>query len=176
MATSTLESPEKKVLLTETQKNFRNAMSQLAAAVNIITTDGPAGRSGFTASAVCSVTDDPPTLLVCLNRKASVYQTFKDNATLCVNTLSEQHVSLSNSFGGKTPMESRFSQGKWKKLATGAPVLDDAVVTFDCSIKQIVSMGTHDIFFCEVLETRSNLGSQGLIYFDRAYHQLVRQY
>ncbi|WP_198511682.1 flavin reductase, partial [Bacillus subtilis] len=46
---------------------FRNAMSRLGAAVNIITTEGPAGRAGFTASAVCSVTDSPPTLLVCLN-------------------------------------------------------------------------------------------------------------
>ena len=48
--------------------SFRDAMAHVGAAVNIITTDGPAGRAGFTASAVCSVTDTPPTLLVCLNR------------------------------------------------------------------------------------------------------------
>lgn len=47
------------------QQTFRDAMSCMGAAVNIITTDGPAGRAGFTASAVCSVTDTPPTLLVC---------------------------------------------------------------------------------------------------------------
>ncbi len=46
--------------------SFRDAMAHVGAAVNIITTDGPAGRAGFTASAVCSVTDTPPTLLVCL--------------------------------------------------------------------------------------------------------------
>ena len=50
---------------------YREAMSRLGAAVSVITTDGPAGPSGFTASAVCSVTDAPPTLLVCLNRSAS---------------------------------------------------------------------------------------------------------
>ncbi len=55
------------------QQTFRDAMSCMGAAVNIITTDGPAGRAGFTASAVCSVTDTPPTLLVCLNRGASVW-------------------------------------------------------------------------------------------------------
>lgn len=54
------------------KQSFRDAMAQVGAAVNIITTDGPAGRAGFTASAVCSVTDEPPTLLVCLNRSASV--------------------------------------------------------------------------------------------------------
>lgn len=70
------------------QQTFRDAMSCMGAAVNIITTDGPAGRAGFTASAVCSVTDTPPTLLVCLNRGASVWPAFNENRTLCVNTLS----------------------------------------------------------------------------------------
>ena len=50
------------------RQEFRDAMARLGAAVNIITTDGAAGRGGITATAVCSVTDDPPTLLVCLNR------------------------------------------------------------------------------------------------------------
>lgn len=87
---------------------FRNAMSRLGAAVNIITTEGPAGRAGFTASAVCSVTDSPPTLLVCLNRSASVYPVFRENMQLCVNTLAAGHETLSNLFGGKTPMADRF--------------------------------------------------------------------
>jgi len=70
---------------------FREGMSRLGAAVNIITTDGPAGRAGFTASTVCSVTDSPPTLLVCLNRSSSVYDRFADNNALCVNTLKPDH-------------------------------------------------------------------------------------
>ena len=59
------------------KQSFRDAMAHVGAAVNIITTDGPAGRAGFTASAVCSVTDAPPTLLVCLNRSASVWPVFR---------------------------------------------------------------------------------------------------
>jgi hypothetical protein len=54
-------------------KDYRDAMACLGAAVNIVTTDGNAGRAGFTASAICSVTDDPPTLLVCMNRGSSAY-------------------------------------------------------------------------------------------------------
>ena len=54
--------------------DFRNAMSMLSAAVNVVTTDGPAGRHGFTASAVCSVTDTPPTLLVCMNTASRSYE------------------------------------------------------------------------------------------------------
>ncbi|WP_374254461.1 NADH-dependent FMN reductase RutF [Acinetobacter brisouii] len=161
--------------LNTAQQQFRNAMSNLAAAVNIVTTDGEAGRAGFTASAVCSVTDSPPTLLVCLNRNASVYPVFQSNQVLCVNTLAQQHTQLSNVFGGKTPMPERFAQGRWTSLSTGSPVLTDAVVAFDCKISQVVAIGTHDILFCEVQDLQLNhTGAQGLIYFDRAYHHLTR--
>ena len=64
------------------KQSFRDAMSTLAAAVNVVTTDGPGGRAGFTATAVCSVCDEPPTLLVCLNRGASVYDVFSRNDAL----------------------------------------------------------------------------------------------
>ena len=90
---------------------FRQGMSNLGAAVNVITTHGKAGRAGFTASAVCSVTDSPPTLLVCLNRSASVFETFKTNKVLCVNTLAAHQTELSNIFGGKTPISERFLRG-----------------------------------------------------------------
>ena len=110
---------------------FRNAMACLGAAVNIITTEGPAGRAGFTASAVCSVTDTPPTLLVCLNRSASVWPIFRDNGYLCVNTLAAGHEDLSTLFGGKTPMAERFAAADWHTLASGSPLLDGALVSFD---------------------------------------------
>jgi flavin reductase len=157
------------------KQDFRDAMARLGSAVNIITTDGPAGRAGFTASAVCSVTDTPPTLLVCLNRSASVYSVFKQNLTLCVNTLAAEHESLSNLFGGKTPMDMRFSAARWSTLATGAPILHGAVASFDCRISQIVSVGTHDILFCQAVALARNDESHGLAYFDRRYHPLLKQ-
>ncbi|EOQ3202657.1 flavin reductase [Escherichia coli] len=116
------------------QQTFRDAMSCMGAAVNIITTDGPAGRAGFTASAVCSVTDTPPTLLVCLNRGASVWPVFNENRTLCVNTLSAGQEPLSNLFGGKTPMEHRFAAARGQTGVTGCPQLEEALVSFDCSV------------------------------------------
>ncbi|WP_061798232.1 NADH-dependent FMN reductase RutF [Serratia ficaria] len=156
------------------KQEFRDAMARLGSAVNIITTDGPAGRAGFTASAVCSVTDSPPTLLVCLNRAASVYAAFKQNQALCVNTLAAEHESLSNLFGGKTPMELRFSAARWSTLATGAPLLHGALASFDCRIEQIVSVGTHDILFCRVVALTCSEDGHGLAYFDRRYHPLPR--
>ena len=69
------------------KQSYREAMSRLGAAVNIITSTGEDGDCGFTASAVCSVTDDPPTLLVCMNRIAKLNTAFKENGILCVNVL-----------------------------------------------------------------------------------------
>lgn len=156
------------------KQTFRDAMACLGAAVNIITTDGPAGQAGFTASAVCSVTDSPPTLLVCLNRSASVWPVFNDNRTLCINTLSAGQESLSNLFGGKTPMADRFAAAGWQTGATGCPRLDEALASFDCRISQVVSVGTHDILFCEIVAITRHPVPQGLVWFDRGYHALMR--
>ena len=150
------------------QQIFRQGMSNLGAAVNVITTQGDAGMAGFTASAVCSVTDTPPTLLVCLNRSASVYETFKKNQVLCVNTLASHQQNLSNLFGGKTPMAERFSQGNWKTLVTQSPVLEDALVSFDCEVVQCLSVGSHDVLFCEVKAMCQSQGN-ALMYFNRSY-------
>ncbi len=153
--------------------DYRNAMARLGAAVNIITTDGPAGRAGFTASAVCSVTDEPPTLLVCLNRSASVYAAFQTNGVLCVNVLAAGQQALSGLFGGKTPMDERFAAGAWSRKATGSPVLADAAVSFDCRVVSRTEVGTHDVLFCEAVEIALGGAAHGLIYFDRRYHDLL---
>ncbi|APG17570.1 pyrimidine utilization flavin reductase protein F [Kosakonia radicincitans DSM 16656] len=151
---------------------FRDAMACVGAAVNIITTDGPAGRAGFTASAVCSVTDSPPTLLVCLNRSASVWPVFSNNQALCVNTLAAGQEGLSNLFGGKTPMEERFAAAGWQQGETGCPRLTGALASFDCHISQVVSVGTHDILFCQIVDIARHPTPEGLVWFDRRYHAL----
>ncbi len=154
---------------------YREAMARLGAAVNVITTDGPGGRAGFTASAVCSVTDTPPTLLVCANRTNDSYAAFKANGVLCVNVLTHGQRDLSTIFAGMTErtMEGRFEAGVWHTLETGAPVLDEDAVSFDCRITQTVEVGTHDVFFCEVDAVETGSVHEGLIYFGRGYHRIL---
>lgn len=154
---------------------YRDAMARLGAAVSVITSDGPAGRCAFTASAVCSVTDDPPTLLVCMNRSSDSYEAFKANAVLCVNTLAAAQEPLSTIFAGFTPhvMDERFAEAHWVTLATGAPVLTDAVVSFDCRIAQVSEVGTHSVLFCEVQAIQAGAAHEGLIYFGRLYHRIT---
>ena len=149
-------------------------MSRLGAAVNIITTTGAAGDSGFTASAVCSVTDDPPTLLVCINRNARQHDLIKANGILCVNVLTHEHEALSPLFAGagNVPMAERFAQARWLRLTTGAPALDNAAASLDCKIDQIVEVGTHSVMFCAVQSIYLGSGSSGLIYHGRNYHKV----
>jgi flavin reductase len=152
---------------------FREAMARLGAAVNIITSRGPEGDSGFTASAVCSVTDDPPTLLVCMNRGGSQYETFKAAGFFCVNILTPDQEELSPVFAGKMTMPERFARSEWIRLATGAPVLETAAAGLDCKVTQIVDVGTHSVMFGTVQAIHLGLSSSGLIYHGRAYHKIV---
>lgn len=151
------------------QKAYRDAMASVAAAVHIITTAGPNGPAGFTATAVSSVTDQPPTLLVCVKRESSVGAAFQANGALCVNTLASAQERLSNLFGGKTPMAERFAEAEWSTAVTGSPVLAGALTTFDCRIASAVDVGTHAVLFCEVLAIVEGPPGDGLVYAGRRY-------
>ena len=119
--------------LSQQQIDFRNAMAQLPAAVNIITTNGPGGRCGITASAVCSVTDSPPTVLVCVNRNSATHDVFRTNGHLCVNVLCGEQEELARHFAGmtKVPMDERFAWDLWDDGAADVPVLRDALVQLE---------------------------------------------
>jgi flavin reductase len=152
--------------------DFRSAMARLGAAVNIVTTDGPAGLHGLTVSAICSVTDEPPTLLVCVNRAARANSALKKNKVLCVNVLAAHHAALAQSFASRgLAITERFGDpSAWSRLRTGSPVLEDAVAVIDCRIASVHEVGTHSVFFCEVEAVHASGRDPGLIYFDRAYH------
>ncbi len=159
-----------------TRDAFREAMARLGAAVNVITTDGPGGRCGFTASAVCSVTDTPPTLLVCVNQTNDSHGPLVANGVLCVNTLTHGQAGLSPVFAGMGGMEAhsdRFGHGDWDTLVTGSPVLLEAAVSFDCRIAQRVEVGTHSVLFCTVEAIRTGATHEGLIYYGRHYHRVA---
>ncbi len=156
------------------QKLYRDAMARLGAAVNIITTDGPGGRRGFTASAVCSVTDSPPTLLVCLNRTSDSNQALKENGVACINVLAATQQHLSPIFAGmiEGDYDERFTHAAWTHLASGTMALAGALVSFECRVVQVSEVGTHSVFFCEVDAVHSGDPGQGLVYFARRYHTL----
>ncbi|ASN22456.1 hypothetical protein CGK93_10760 [Arthrobacter sp. YN] len=150
--------------------DFRDAMASLSSAVCVVTSAGPAGRLGFTATAVSSVTDDPPTLLVCMNRSSSQNPPLLTNGVLCVNVLSASQRSLASAFaGGLASVEDRLALATWTTGSSGSPLLESAVANVDCSVDRIMDVGTHTVIFARVTQVRTH-GGRGLVYFARGYH------
>lgn len=155
-------------------QNYRDAMARFAGAVHVITTDGAAGRRGVTVIAACSVSDEPPTILACLNRQNPKNDLFVKNGVFALNTLSASQQDVSNAFsgfGGIAP-EDRFLHGEWETLATGAPVLKGALAVFDCELIEAKEIATHRIYFGRVTDIRIGDNLSPLLYHERGYRVL----
>jgi flavin reductase len=150
---------------------FREAMSLYGAAVHVVTTDGPGGKTGFTATAVSSVSDNPPTLLVCLNRRSAGAPILSMNGVFCVNTLRSEDEAIADTFAGRTGavLGERFNIGEWKKLATGAPALATAIVSCDCRVIEITAMASHNVIFGVVEGVSFGPAASPLVYHGRSY-------
>jgi flavin reductase (DIM6/NTAB) family NADH-FMN oxidoreductase RutF len=148
-------------------KAYRDAMSHYAGAVQIVATDGPAGRRGLTLTAACSVSDAPATVLICLQKVHEDNRLFIENGVFSVNTLAD-------AFSGRIGLtqNERFELATWDTRATGAPVLTDALAAFDCRVVSIQDHSTHHVLFGEVIALRSNPDATALIYLNRRYHTL----
>jgi len=153
---------------------FREAMSRLGAAVHVVTTAGAAGRIGFTATAVCSVSDQPPTLLVCLNRKSAGGPIFRENGVFCVNALNADAADIAELFAARSgPLRAQhFAVGPWGLLSTGAPMLTTAVVAFDCRLVEIKAVASHNVMFGAVETVRLGPARSALVYHERAYKKV----
>lgn len=157
----------------EVQLQFRQAMAHLAAAVNIVTTEGPHGKLGITVSAVCSVTDTPPTVLVCVNQRSAAHDVFTNNGIVAVNVLSGEQCELARHFSGmtKVPMEDRFAWDIWDEN-TSAPTLRDARVALVGRVASTQTQGTHSVFFVEIDSIRVKDEAEGLVYYGRSFHRV----
>lgn len=160
--------------LTKRQQDFRESMSRMGAAVNLITTAGPAGRHGIVATAVCSITDQPPTVMICINKNAHVHDFVMENGVVCVNILAGHHQELSGVFARYVKGVDRFSYGDWQILETGSPALKDANAALDCKIASHSEQGSHTVMLCEIQTIHlPDSSDHGLIYFNRSYHKLA---
>jgi flavin reductase (DIM6/NTAB) family NADH-FMN oxidoreductase RutF len=151
---------------------FREAMSRLGAAVHVVTSAGIAGKTGFTATAVCSVSDQPAMLLVCLNRRSKSAPVLAQNGVFCVNTLGAAEEKLADLFAGRSGvhLEERFAVGgEWVTLKTGSPVLASAVIAFDCRTMEIKAVASHNVIFGAVEAVRLGPSGPALVYHERAY-------
>lgn len=152
-----------------TAAEFRNALSNLATTVSVVTTDGPAGATGVTCSAVCALSDEPAMVLVCIHGKSATNAAIKANRVLCVNSLQAKQRNLSQAFAGvgSIPMRERFALCDWDTAVTGAPRCKQALVT--CEVTDARDIGTHSIFIAKVLATNESESHEPLLYQRRTY-------
>jgi flavin reductase (DIM6/NTAB) family NADH-FMN oxidoreductase RutF/DNA-binding transcriptional LysR family regulator len=155
------------------RQQFLAGMSHAACTVNVVTTDGAAGRHGVTVSAMASVSADTPrpTLLVCIHHLSAVADALLKNGVFCVNVLREDQAHVSDAFAGRSGArgEAKFDSARWATQATGAPRVVDALVAFDCRVTGSERIGSHFVVFGSVEEIFVAGRGAPLIYANRAY-------
>jgi flavin reductase len=151
---------------------FKLGMRNLAGAVSIITSAAEGRPYGMTATAVCSASADPPTVLICVNQHTNTYKAIADAGLFCVNVLRHEDQDLSTTFSGGQKGEGRFRAEQWRTLTTGAPVLESALVAFDCRVVNRLPHGTHTIFLGAVEKLQIGRKGKPLLYSDGQYAKL----
>lgn len=149
--------------------DFVAAMGAAATGVTVVTAhaERPVGQ---TVSAMCSVSADPPLLLVCVNRRSPLIAAIDESGSFCVNVLGDLHSDIADTFAGR-PRVGRpwdFSCGSWNGSAVGAPRLRDGVASFACHYHTALSLGSHMAIVGLVRETIHGHGTP-LVYAHRAY-------
>jgi flavin reductase (DIM6/NTAB) family NADH-FMN oxidoreductase RutF len=152
---------------------FLEAMSHTASTVNIVTTDGPAGRAGVTVSAMSSVSADTPapSLLVCIHHLSVAGSAILKNGVFCVNVLRDDQAHISDAFAGRIEAAGgdKFACADWATQVTGGPRVIDPLVAFDCRLTHSERVGTHHVIFGAVEDIFIGRRGLPLIYANRAY-------
>lgn len=154
---------------------YRRCMRYFASGVNIITARDGEARAGLTATAVCSVTADPPRMVVFVNKNVVASDIVMRSGALCVNLLAADQEEVARVFAGMNKDvrgEARFLYGKWGDATTGAPVLEGALASFDCRVIKVFEESTHRAFVCEVLATAERNDAESLIYLNGGFRSL----
>lgn len=153
---------------------FRAATRELAAGVSAISCRHSGRLAGFIAPSVSSLSVDPPSLIICVNRSSSSWPALVGAECFGVNILSSTHHELADRCSGSGDAEAaqRFENANWVTLRTGAPLLEDALASFDCTVEEIIERYDRAIVIGRVEAVRQHGGGGALIYWRGAYDQL----
>ncbi|MBX2805688.1 MAG: flavin reductase family protein [Hyphomicrobiales bacterium] len=154
---------------------FRQIMREVAAPVAIIAAGEPGQRNGLTATAICSVSDNPPTVLTCVNQNAIAHGCIIDHGCFSINFLSSDQEAIAVGFSGANKIygEDRFALGDWTEGSTGAPLLRDTICSLECKLIDHTAVATHTIFVGELISARTKSNCSALLYQHGAYKQLA---
>lgn len=155
--------------------DFKKAMQLWASGVTVVTTHSEKfGRQGMTVTAFSSVSINPPQVLVCLNESADTGMGIEESQCFAVNVLSSTQQDVSNQFAGGSSQEQRFENTPWTSGVTGAPILDNSIMSLECNVIEKIHAGTHWIIIGAVQNCVCRSGDP-LLYYRSAYQQLLIQ-
>ncbi|MEI7996064.1 MAG: flavin reductase family protein, partial [Methylococcaceae bacterium] len=139
--------------MTVSADDFKKALQLWASGVTVVTTSSEKfGVQGMTVSAFSSVSVNPPLVLVCINDAADTGEGIKESQCFAVNVLTSDQQDISNQFAGGSNQQLRFENTDWKAGVTGAPILNESLMSLDCKVVEKVLAGTHWIIIGEVQE------------------------
>jgi flavin reductase (DIM6/NTAB) family NADH-FMN oxidoreductase RutF len=159
----------------ELTESYRAAMRRVASTVMIVTCCDHGRRYGMTATAVTSVSVEPPTLLACVNRNAGLHAFLQTADYFCVNVLRGSQTAQAAAFSGALQGESRFAVGEWHMDSDGTPYLADAQANLFCRKVGAIAHASHTIFLGEVFQARVLESIEPLLYNDGAYATAQRR-
>jgi len=156
--------------------DFRSVMRQVPAAVWLVAAGAIGARTGLTATAVCPLSDAPPTMLVCVNRSAGAHAGILAAGVFSVNMLAAGHEQIGERFAGRLGLrgDERFVGLSWTALVTGAPVLADALCALDCEVIEARPVATHSVIIGRVVGGVVRADAPPLLYQDGRYVALSR--
>jgi flavin reductase (DIM6/NTAB) family NADH-FMN oxidoreductase RutF len=151
--------------------DFRAAMRQLSGGVSVITTGRGDDISGMTVTSVASLSVDPASLIVSINRQSSSWPLLLHHRAFGVSILSAEQQQVAERFTGRDGLKGRdrFSGAQWTTLVSGVPLLVDALAAIDCEVEEIVERHSHGIVIGRVLQTQVSRNTSALTYWQGQY-------
>lgn len=153
---------------------FKEVVSKFASGVTVVTTADDHGYHGVTVSSFCSVSLDPPLVLVCIDKSIQSHDLITSSPAFAVNVLSREQTFLAEQFSGQTPLaDPKFSRVPHRISVTGLPLIEESTAWIECDVWRSYDGGDHTIFVGAA--QRGELGRQDdpLIYFDRGFTELI---
>ena len=145
------------------KKEFLNSMRGVASTVNVISSQYEDTKHAMTASSVVSLSLDPPSMLVCVNKEASIHQILGKERFFCINILAKDQIDLANLCSSADNEDSRFNSEEWS-LFEGIPYNTESSANIFCRCFDSFSHTSHTVFFGEVVEVKNNKKEGPLMY------------
>ena len=151
-------------------QQFKSGMRRLAGAVCILTINKDGEWAGLTATAVNSISAEPPRMMVCINRNVYAHGLVEPGGSLCVNVLDATQLKEAKRFAGMLEGVNgaeRFAGGSWRQVGDDAPELEASLVRFQCRVAEVIEASSHSIVICDVVAVNADQEfTEPLVYFD----------